>query len=356
MNASELSAKPMVPKSGGFVLPTVLVTISVVTLIFLVAMTALASLTREAAEARARARFLQHAMSVEARLTYLAVTERLSPTGIWVGAPLPPGEFQSLTQEEDAAFRVGMATAQQLRFDGRPYRVGSEAAVRVQDQAGLINITRLSGLEMERLMSRLGATSQEARSLSAALLDYIDPDAIPTLNGAEAAQYPAGASGPANRPLRSPDEFLSVLGARDAIDQAAWRALRPALASDHLAFRRNVNTAGSDALQILFGMTERQARTTITARESNPFNTLDEVVALTGAAIPTDVEIAPVFASGRSVYSVQDFRSRWTYTGRLITTPSHPERPFWIDLIDLGVSHDITTDLEDAPEFPTTPR
>jgi len=343
------------PRHEGFILPTVLVTISVVTLIFLLAMTALASLTREAAEARARVRFLQDAMTFEARLALLGATERLGPTGLLIGAPLPPGEFQTLSPEEDAAFRAGMAAARDLRFDGRPYRIGDSAAVRIRDQAGLINISRLTGVEMERLMSRLGASSSEARAISAALADYLDPDGIPTLNGAEASDYPAGSGGPANRPLRSVDEFLNVLGVRAAIDRGSWRALRPVLTADHLAFRGNINTASSDALQIVFGLTERQAEAAISARERAPFYTLDEVVTATGAAIRTDVEIAPVYASGRSIYTVEDFRSRWTYTGRLVLTPSHPERPFWIDLTELGQAQDPITDLEDAPEFPSAP-
>lgn len=352
MNASSKWRRRAPERPTGFILPTVLVTISIVTLIFLVAMTAMASLTKEASEARARVRFLQDALTLEARLAHLATTERLGPAGLLLDAPLPPGEFQTLSPEEDAAFRAGMAAARDLRFDGRPYRVADRVVIRVRDQAGLINISRLSPIEMGRLMTRLGASETEAGNVTAALVDYLDPDSLRSLNGAEASDYPPGTAGPANRPLRSPDDFLNVLGVRSAIDPPAWRALRPVLTADHLLFRSNVNTAGTEALQVVFGLTESQAQAAIRARERQPFNSLDEVVNATGAVLRTDVEIAPVYASGRSIYTVQDIRSRWTYTGRLVTTPSHPERPFWIDLTELGETQEPMMDLEDAPEFP----
>jgi hypothetical protein len=48
----------------------VLAVTGVVTLIFLVAMTALASLTAEAASARARVRFIARALTAEAMMTF----------------------------------------------------------------------------------------------------------------------------------------------------------------------------------------------------------------------------------------------------------------------------------------------
>lgn len=348
--------RPALRRSGGFVLPTVLVVTSVVTLIFLVAITALASLTREAGLARARVAFAQQAMTTEARLTYLGVTERTAAFGLLLDAPVAPGEFQTLSPEEDAAFRAGMANATELRMDGRPYRYGETGIIRMQDQAGMVNLSRLNPLAMDRLLTRLKVSAADARSLEAALADYADRDDLRTANGAERSDYPSGSDGPANRPLRLVDEFLNVLGAREAVDMAAWRELKPILAADATSFQLNVNTADLEALQILFGMTETQARTAIRARQVQPFYSLEQAASDTGAALNTDPEIGSVYPSGRIIYTMEDRLSRWTYSGRLTLTPTNSERPFWIDRTEFSEQRRSDPEPVNVPEFPAAPR
>ncbi|WP_428151659.1 general secretion pathway protein GspK [Brevundimonas sp.] len=343
-------------RSGGFVLPTVLVVTSVVTLIFLVAITALASLQREAGLARARVAFAQEAMTAEARLTYLGATEPMAPFGLLIDAPPPPGEYDSLNAAQQAAFTASMANATQLHLDGRPYRYGEAGIVRMQDQAGMVNLSRISPPAMGRLLARLNVSGANARSLEAALADYADRDDLRTANGAERSDYPSGGDGPANRPLRLVDEFLNVLGAREAVDMAAWREMRPYLAADVTSTQLNVNTAGLEALQILYGMTEAQARTAIRVRQVQPFYSLEQVAADTGAALNTDPEIASVYPSGRIIYTMEDSLSRWTYTGRLTLTPTNSERPFWIDRTEFSEARRTDPEPVNAPEFPAAPR
>ena len=344
------------PRSGGFVLPTVLVVTSVVTLIFLVAITALASLQREAGLARARVAFTQQAMTAEARLTYLGATERTAPFGLLIDAPPPPGEFQNIDPAEQAAFNAGMANATELHLDGRPYRYGEAGIIRMQDQAGMVNLSRLPSQALSRLLDRLKVSAAEARSLEAALADYADRDDLRSANGAERADYPSDGEGPANRPLRLVDEFLNVLGAREAVDMAAWRELRPFLAADATSPQLNVNTADLEALQILFGMTETQARAAIRARQVQPFYSLEQAASDTGAALNTDPEIASVYPSGRIIYTMEDRLSRWTYSGRLTLTPTNSERPFWIDRTEFSEARRTGPEPVNAPEFPAAPR
>ncbi|MBU1346972.1 MAG: general secretion pathway protein GspK [Alphaproteobacteria bacterium] len=343
-------------RPAGFVLPTVLVVTSVVTLIFLVAITALASLNREAGLARARVTFAQQAMTAEARLTYLGATERVGPRSLAIDAPLPPGEFETLDPERLAAFQAGMANATDLRLDNRPYRYGSSAIIRLQDQAGMVNLSRLSGPALRRLLARLNVSAAGARSLEAALADYADPDDLRTSGGAERGDYPDGSDAPANRPLRTADEFLNVLGAREAVDMAAWREMRPFLAADATSFQVNVNTADFEALRILFGMSEAQARAAIRGREVEPFYSLAQAVADTGAALDTNPEIGSVYPSGRIIYTIEDSLSRWTYTGRLNLTPTNVERPFWIDRTEYSEARRPDPEPVNAPEFPAAPR
>lgn len=350
-----MSNRPSPRRPAGFVLPTVLVVTSVVTLIFLVAITALASLTREAELARARITFAQQAMTAEARLAYLGVTERLGPRGLLIDAPPPPSEFVNLTPAEEAAFRTGMANAGELRLDNHAYRYGDDAIIRLQDQAGQINLARSLPDVIRRLLDRLRVSAPDARALEAALVDYADRDDLRTPNGAERADYPEGTS-PANRPLRRVDEFLSVLGARTAVDMTAWSELRPAIAADAQSSQVNVNTAGVEALQILFGMSETQAQTAIRVRETQPFYSMEQAAAETGAPLITDPEITAVYPSGRIVYTMEDRHSRWTYSGRLTLTPTNAERPFWIDRTEFSEARRSDPGPVDAPEFPAAPR
>lgn len=347
---------PALRRSDGFVLPTVLVVTSVVTLIFLVAITALASLQREAGLARARVAFTQQAMTAEARLTYLGATERMAPFGLLIDAPLPPGEFQNLSPAEDAAFRAGMANATELWLDGRPYRYGEAGIIRMRDQAGMINLSRLPAGAQGRLLARLNVSAADARSLEAALADYADRDDLRSTNGAERTDYPSGLDGPPNRPLRLVDEFLNVLGARQAVNMAAWRELRPSLAADVTSTQLNVNTADLEALQILFGMTETQARAAIRARQVQPFYSLEQVASDTGAALNTDPTVASVYPSGRIIYMMEDRLSRWTYSGRLTLTPTNSERPFWIDRTEFSDARRTGPEPVNALEFPEAPR
>lgn len=343
-------------RSPGFVLPTVLVVTSVVTLIFLVAITALATLTHEAGQARARVAFAQQAMTAEARLVYLSTTERLYPAGVLLDAPRVPSEFEAQDPTQEAAFVAATANATRVPLDNRPYRFGDTMIVRMQDQAGMVNLTRLSAAGLRRLLDRLKVSASEGRSLEAALADYMDADDLRSANGAERADYPADSAGPANRPLRLVDEFLSVKGAREAVDPATWRELRPFLAADATSFQTNINTAGLEALQILFGMTETQARATIRSREVQPFYSLEQAAADTGAALEINPEILSVYPSGRIIYSMEDRLSRWTYTGRITLTPTNVERPFWIDRTEFSEARRPDPDPVNAPEFPAAPR
>ena len=101
----------------GFALPAVLAVTGVVTIIFLVAMTALYSLTSEAASARARVRFLQQAMSAEAALSYMVATEPLSARGVSVGSGRQ--QFDSLDDADEGGGQIasGQAPAE-VRLDG----------------------------------------------------------------------------------------------------------------------------------------------------------------------------------------------------------------------------------------------
>ena len=342
------SSRPA-PHRAGFALPAVLAVTGVVTLIFLVAITALSNLNAEATSARARAAFLERALTAEARLAYIAQTEPFGPMGLRIGALRNVNEIGGLMPTESS----GLPEAD-LRLDGRAYRmpVGEdEVVVRLQDQAGMINLARLDEEGFRRLAVLIGVPSNQVQGLVARYGDYIDPDDLRQINGAERRDYPD--SRPANRNLLAPGELLSVLGVREAVDARRWRAIRDQLAVDYQEIPANVNTATPAALQVRYGLTEDQARTAIAARENRVLLSLEDLSAVSGTALPL-LEGIFAYPSGRIVFTIEDERSRWTYRGRLAISPGHPDRPFWIDQTELTERplRETGPETPDAPEFP----
>ncbi|QYF86440.1 general secretion pathway protein GspK [Brevundimonas sp. PAMC22021] len=334
------------PERLGFALPAVLAVTGVVTLIFLVAMTALSSLTAEAASARARMRFMTRAMTAEAMIAYMAATEPTAPTGFNTGAP---------RIYDDMFLGLSDTSGEPVRLDGRGYQAdGEDLLITLRDQAGMINIPYLTDAGHQRLGEALGVDERSTRTLIPLYRDYIDQDDLELPNGAEASSY--GAGGPANRVMRRPDEWLSLLGLRGRVKPDAWRRLRSDLAMDPTSPSENVNTASAQALHILYGATPAQAEAAIRAREQQPFQSFSAFAAATGLP-DTSGEGFYTYPSGRVLLTLADSRSAWVYRARITLTPSGLERPVWIDQTELREAPGrAVADLSNAVRFPYAPR
>ena len=337
---------PSRTRRPGFALPAVLAVTGVVTLIFLVAMTALNSLMAEAASARARVRFLTRAMTAEARLSYMASTEPTTSTGFNIGG--------TRLMYDSLAEPVG-EVGEILKLDGRPYQldIGAPMRVTLQDQAGMINIAYLSEDGHRRLGEDLGLPVATARRLGALYRDYTDQDDLKQVNGAEAADYDRGA--PANRAMRRPDEWLSLPGVREGVRPGDWRRLRGDLAMDSTSPNQNVNTASPTTLRILYGATPEQAQAAIRERDEQPFYSFSTFAAATGLP-DTSGDGFYTYPSGQVVMTLADSQSAWTYRARLALTPSGLERPVWIDQTELKEApRRAKADLSNAVRLPYTP-
>jgi type II secretory pathway component PulK len=339
----------------GFALPAVLAVTGVVTLVFLVAMTALASLNAEAGSARDRVRFLQRALTAEAMLTYVAATEPLSASGITINGLRAANEYETPTSQDSAAGPRGPETL--IRLDGRTYRLDAPAdlAVTLQDQGGMINLMGLNADQWRRLGQTIGLSPSQATRLGPLAQDYIDRDNMVGPGGSEASAY--GSQPPPNRSLLRGSELLSVLGVRDDVQSSQWRRLRPALASDPTLVFMNVNTASAEALSVLLGLSPEQAQAAIRAREDLPFNTISDLAAASGASLFDDGEVIMTFPTGRVIHAIRDTRSAWTYRARMTLTPTSLEQPVWIDQTELTEApRRAVADISDATRFPYAPR
>lgn len=337
----------------GFALPAVLAVTGVVTLIFLVAITALASLSAEANSARARMRFLQRALTAEAALSFMAATEPMKANGLSVNDLRTFNEYEpSSPGTTPSGLPVEL-----VRLDGRSYLmdIGGPLVVRLQDQAGMINLAQLRGPPLSRFMERIGVEASLHDTLAARYQDYFDLDDLRQINGAERADYADG--GPPNRPILRPSEWLSVLGARDAVQRKPWVAIKDRLASDPISGATNINTASAEALTVWFDLTENQAAAVLREREITPFFSINALETVTGALPAVDYEQLYTFPADSMIVTIRDTRSAWTYRARLSLTPSGLEQPVWIDQTELTEApRRAVADTSNATRLSYTPR
>ncbi len=92
-------------------------------------------------------------------------------------------------------------------------RVGNSiAAISIASTAGLVDINTATAATLELLFTAIGAPNPAG--LAAAVIDFRDPDDVPTPGGAELAEYRAAnlTHGPKNAPFITVGELDQVLG------------------------------------------------------------------------------------------------------------------------------------------------
>lgn len=117
----------------------------------------------------------------------------------------------------EAMFRLLDRTATGWRADGRLRGLvmpQGDVTVLLEDQAGKINPNLASPELLAALLRQLGADTQSARSIAAAMADWRFPGAAPRPFGAKAREYrQAGRTyGPPEAPFETLGELGSVLG------------------------------------------------------------------------------------------------------------------------------------------------
>ncbi|MEO7917046.1 MAG: hypothetical protein ABIR16_05330 [Dokdonella sp.] len=102
--------------------------------------------------------------------------------------------------------------------DGRPYKFsfgGAEVEVSIVDDAGKIDLNTADRELLRRmLIATAGKPDDEADKLADAIIDWRDPDDIPSVQGAEKNEYRSAnlPYGPRNAPFETVAELQQVLG------------------------------------------------------------------------------------------------------------------------------------------------
>lgn len=170
-----------------------------------------------------------------------------------------------------------------LRLDDRRYRSGPTTEISLQDARGLINVNVVDSETLTRLLGPFGIDALEADRLADTLADYIDPDSLRRLNGAEAPEYLAARlPPPRNAPLVSTRELRRVIRWRDhaaLIDDPAFMDLLTAGEATGL----NPNTAPLAVLRTLPNVTPELANAIVAGRNGNPYSSSALFSAVIGA-------------------------------------------------------------------------
>lgn len=126
--------------------------------------------------------------------------------------------YAALAGMELAAARMLDPDAQRRWIpDGRDYTTrfeGAELRIRVQDEAGKLDLNVVDATTLARLLVALEVDEARALRLADAVVDWRDIDDLAQLNGAEAPEYAVAGLpyGPKNQPFAMPDELLQVIG------------------------------------------------------------------------------------------------------------------------------------------------
>lgn len=298
-----MTARPAPPASpeGGFVLPMVLVVIAIIGLSLWAAMSVLSGMNRDLAALTDSVRLETAAQRAEGRIGYLMLTEPIGGAGLRVNGVRVTGAESLGFVEPPAAAALPTTSLDKtkpvetmLRFDGSPYRMppdpggGPSAVVRIQDDGGLFNISSLDETATSRFLQAYGLKEETARHLAATLADFVDPDDLNRLNGAEKKDYErARLPPPPNANFREPGELWRVMDWRNAFTPAQRADIQEASAPTLLSAVTNINTASPQALMAWFGLTREQADKMITERRKATLSILD-LPRITGVPIPND--------------------------------------------------------------------
>ncbi|MAL03092.1 MAG: general secretion pathway protein GspK [Arenimonas sp.] len=140
------------------------------------------------------------------------------------------GQLAAEAGVEVAVLKLGNADPN-LRWlpDGRPYAfsyAGYELQVRVQDEAGKLDLNAAEAGLLTNLLVALGVDADRAQALAGAIQDWRDPDSLLALGGgAEDRDYAAAGLpyGAKDQVFNTVSELRQVLG----IDDATFRLLEP---------------------------------------------------------------------------------------------------------------------------------
>ncbi len=221
-----------------------------------------------------------------------------------------------------------------LATDGRRYRVADGLDLSVQDERGLIGINTLDERSLSKLLAAIGIPTDQHPRIVDTLSDYMDPDDLRRLNGAEIAEYKqAGLGPPANDYLRTREQLRDVLGWREIFAKlAAAEGVAPGIQSRFLDlfstgrhFGLNVNSAPGGVLAMVQGIDPARIPALLDQRKARAFNSIAELAPYTNG--PIDADFLGLVGANDLRVTVQKAGLPFLLECQLTITPAEPDRP-----------------------------
>ena len=149
----------------GFALPLAVIAVGLLALGLAYALPSNLQVQNEVRRAQALLDLQRGAITAENRISFLLLTEPAGIRGLEIGGP---------RLAVDGGLISGIAESRPLLFDGRRYVMdlggGQQAYVRLQDEAGLINLNRADAALVARLLTICGLPGPQASRLAGDLL------------------------------------------------------------------------------------------------------------------------------------------------------------------------------------------
>lgn len=226
-------------------------------------------------------------------------------------------------------------------LDDRPYRLGENIIVSLQDVRGLVALNGVpldgAGRErIERLLATYGIESGPAAMMTDTFLDYRDIDDLKRLNGAEKDEYrQAGqAMQIRNGDLIGVSELARIYGWASA--QALWQQADPI--TRHVSLERyaffNPNTADWRALVAMSGIDENAARAYVESRRTALTPDISGIVYGSGIGDPFGRNANINTFPGRTVIvTLRRHDLNWAYRIAATHTPDNDHSPWRIESV-----------------------
>lgn len=320
-------------RANGYVALIVAVTVAVLALAVLVAARVQTDLGPSLRRMNEEVRLETAAQSVEARVAFLLVTEPVGAAAIEVGGDRNGAQDASLDMSMHSASGVEIV---RVGLDGRSYRValeGASALVRVQDEAGLLNLNAPDEQATGALLDAVGAPG--AGRLAATLADFVDEDDLRRAEGAEEGAYRRlGLAPPPNTILTIPRRALDALGWRQALTGASRAEFFGFVSALEPSQALNINTAPAEVLAARLNLDARTISALVSRRESAPLHAQDEIDAFTG--VFTRADGSPIGAAPGARFRLMTWlsdanaTSQASYESQLVVADGASEQPVYL--------------------------
>lgn len=175
----------------------------------------------------------------------------------------------------------------ELQLDGSPYKGLGSTAFSLQDEAGLFPMVWPNPAGLDRFLGLYDVKPESWPRLRDTLLDYIDPDDLTRINGAEAREYgQEHRRPPPNRRLLVPGELAMVMG---------WDSLPPGKLGAMIEYITpyytggiNPNTMPEELLPLRIPGCPETCRRLVEQRRLRPFVSTSDLQGRLAIRVPGD--------------------------------------------------------------------